>query len=92
MNQAISRTTVKDGNKYKVYQKSAPLFYKDENGDLKEGHLDGMISRVFQHEYDHMLGANFTHRVSKLKLERGMKAMAKKHKKYQRQMRRYLQA
>jgi hypothetical protein len=36
MNQAISRTTVKDGNKYKVYQKSAPLFYKDENGDLKD--------------------------------------------------------
>ena len=36
MSEAISRTTVKDGNKYKVYQKSAPLFYKDENGDLKD--------------------------------------------------------
>ena len=30
--------------------------YEDENGDLQEGHLDGMISRIFQHEYDHMLG------------------------------------
>ena len=25
--------------------------YNDEKGDLQEGHLDGMISRIFQHEY-----------------------------------------
>ena len=24
--------------------------YEDENGDLKEGSLDGMFSRIFQHE------------------------------------------
>ena len=24
--------------------------YEDENGDLKEGSLDGMMSRIFQHE------------------------------------------
>ena len=47
--------------------------YTDENGDLQEGHLDGMVSRIFQHEYDHMLGRNFTERVSKLKMD-----MAKK--------------
>ena len=23
--------------------------YTDENGDLQEGHLDGMVSRIFQH-------------------------------------------
>ena len=33
--------------------------YTDEKGDLQEGHLDGMISRIFQHEYDHMLGRTF---------------------------------
>jgi peptide deformylase len=43
--------------------------FEDENGVLKEAHLDGMMSRIFQHEYDHMLGRLFTERVSKLKLD-----------------------
>ena len=43
--------------------------YEDENGELKEGHLDGMMSRIFQHEYDHMLGRTFTEYASKLKLD-----------------------
>jgi peptide deformylase len=42
--------------------------FEDENGVLKEAHLDGMMSRIFQHEYDHMLGRLFTERASKLKL------------------------
>ena len=46
--------------------------YTDEKGDLQEAHLDGMMSRIFQHEYDHMLGRNFTERVSKFKLKRAM--------------------
>ena len=46
--------------------------YTDENGDLQEAHLDGMMSRIFQHEYDHMLGRNFTERVSKFKIKRAM--------------------
>ena len=33
--------------------------YEDENGDLQETSLDGMISRIVQHEYDHVLGKNF---------------------------------
>jgi peptide deformylase len=44
--------------------------YTDENGDLQEGHLDGMFSRIFQHEYDHTMGLNFTDKVSKFKLKR----------------------
>src|SRR6056300_1392769 len=44
--------------------------YEDENGDLQEGHLDGMFSRIFQHEYDHTMGLNFTDKVSKFKLKR----------------------
>jgi peptide deformylase len=51
--------------------------YEDENGDLKEGSLDGMFSRIFQHEYDHILGRNFTEYASKLKLDRAYKKAEK---------------
>src|SRR6056300_1183325 len=60
--------------------------YEDENGDLKEGHLDGMISRIFQHEYDHMLGRVFTEYASKMKLDLAYKKAEKqidRYKKYQ---------
>jgi len=56
--------------------------YEDENGDLKEGSLDGMISRVFQHEYDHMLGKTFVDGVSKMKLDMAYKKAEKMMKKY----------
>jgi peptide deformylase len=51
--------------------------YEDENGELKEGHLDGMISRIFQHEYDHMLGRLFTENASKMKLDMAYKKAEK---------------
>ena len=60
--------------------------YEDENGDLQEGHLDGYMSRIFQHEYDHILGRTFTEHVSKLKLDRAYKKAEKeldKMRKYQ---------
>ena len=56
--------------------------YEDENGDLKEGSLDGMVSRVFQHEYDHMLGKTFVDGVSKMKLDMAYKKAAKMMNKY----------
>jgi peptide deformylase len=40
-----------------------------------------MMSRIFQHEYDHMLGRNFTERVSKFKLKRAMDKREKMIKK-----------
>ena len=43
--------------------------YEDENGDLKEAQLDGMMSRVCQHEYDHQAGILMVQKVSKLKLD-----------------------
>lgn len=46
----------------------------------------GVTARVILHEYDHMLGQNFTMRVSRIKLERALKALQKKVKKYQRKM------
>lgn len=43
--------------------------YEDEFGALQEGHFDGYFSRIFQHEYDHMLGRLFTEKASKMKLD-----------------------
>jgi peptide deformylase len=51
--------------------------YEDANGDLTEAHLDGMMSRIFQHEYDHTQGMVFTDNVSKLKLDRAYKKAEK---------------
>jgi len=51
--------------------------FEDEHGVLKEAHLDGMMSRVFQHEYDHMLGRLFTERASKMKLDMAYKKAEK---------------
>ena len=57
--------------------------YEDEKGDLKEGSLDGMFSRIFQHEYDHILGKNFTEYASKMKLDRAYKKAEKQMDKAQ---------
>ena len=62
--------------------------YEDENGDLQEGHLDGMMSRIFQHEMDHVLGRNFTEHASDLKLERAYKKAEKQMKIYAKQQER----
>ena len=44
--------------------------YEDAEGKTQEAHLDGMMSRICQHEYDHILGRNFVEHVSKFKLKR----------------------
>ena len=44
--------------------------YEDTEGKTQEAHLDGMMSRICQHEYDHILGRNFIEHVSKFKLKR----------------------
>jgi peptide deformylase len=59
--------------------------YTDENNELKEGQLDGMMSRVFQHEYEHMLGRTFTEHASKLKLDRAYKKAEKLMNKVQKE-------
>tara|TARA_R110001592_G_scaffold361294_1_gene671633 strand:- start:1309 stop:1881 length:573 start_codon:yes stop_codon:yes gene_type:complete len=51
--------------------------YEDEKGDLQEGTFDGMFSRIFQHEYDHIIGRNFTEHASKFKLKRAYKKAEK---------------
>ena len=51
--------------------------YTDESGDLKEASLDGLLSRVYQHEYEHMLGRTFTEHASKMKLQMAEKKAKK---------------
>lgn len=41
--------------------------YRDENFDWKEEILDGIVARIFQHEYDHLLGILFIDKLSALK-------------------------
>lgn len=51
--------------------------YEDAKGDLQEAHLDGMMSRICQHEYDHTIGRVFTEHVSKMKLDMAKKKATK---------------
>ena len=51
--------------------------YEDAEGKLQEAHLDGMMSRICQHEYDHTIGRNFTEGVSKLKMDMAKKKAMK---------------
>ena len=39
--------------------------YEDEGKELHKIKLEGFIARIFQHEYDHMEGIDFTQRSSK---------------------------
>ena len=60
--------------------------YEDAEGKTQEAHLDGIMSRICQHEYEHILGRVFTDGVSKLKLDLAKKKAAKdieRIKKYQ---------
>ncbi|MBI1266260.1 MAG: peptide deformylase [Cryomorphaceae bacterium] len=41
--------------------------YYDENWDLYEEELDGILARIVQHEYDHIEGKLFTDRISPLR-------------------------
>ena len=55
--------------------------YEDENCEVIKDTLTGLSARVFQHEYDHMEGTNFTKKVSRLRLDRAKKRVIKQRKK-----------
>ena len=55
--------------------------YEDENGKKQERAMFGLECRVFQHEYDHMEGTNFTKKVSRLRLNMARKRQLKQAKK-----------
>ena len=54
----------------------------DIDGNKQTAGFAGITARIFQHEFDHMQGLNFTHWASKLKLEMGLKKARKKAKKF----------
>lgn len=58
--------------------------WEDQNGVKDEYQLAGLEARVFQHEYDHMEGTNFTNQVSKMKLNMAKKRLQKVTKKVDR--------
>jgi len=57
--------------------------WEDQIGVSGEYKLAGLEARIFQHEFDHMEGTNFTKRVSKLRLQRALKRAQKQLKKSQ---------
>lgn len=60
------------------------LKYQDENGEEVIEEFGGIPARVILHEYDHMVGQNFTMRASSLKIQRALKHLDKKVKKFSR--------
>lgn len=54
------------------------LKYQDVNGEVVIEEFGGIYARVVLHEYDHMVGQNFTMRASSLKIQRALKALDKK--------------
>lgn len=55
--------------------------WQEHTGEYVQQWLDGVTARVFQHEFDHMRGTDFTHRVSKLKLDLAKKRYENKKRK-----------
>ena len=53
--------------------------FQDPYGEFVTKQFDGITSRVFQHEYDHINGVDFTQKVSKLKKNMAMKKWKKKY-------------
>jgi peptide deformylase len=51
--------------------------YQNSKGDIITAEMTGLVSRCFQHEYDHLKGICFVDRVSKLKLQLAMKRLRK---------------
>jgi peptide deformylase len=55
--------------------------YQNEKGEVVENEFNGLTARVFQHEFDHMSGYDFTRGVSKFKLDFAKKQFENKRKK-----------
>src|SRR6056300_1275511 len=56
--------------------------YQRTDGSWTTEKFTDLAARVFLHEYDHMLGQNFTQRASKLKLDMALKKVEKRAKRY----------
>jgi len=54
--------------------------FQDPNGDFVVKQFAGMSARIFQHEFDHLEGVDYTTRVSKLKYKMAVKKTQKQAK------------
>lgn len=57
--------------------KSILVEYQDSDGNTITAKMDGLVARVFQHEYDHLDGICFVDKVSSMKLQLAMKKIRK---------------
>lgn len=55
--------------------------YWTKDAEERDEVLDGILARIWQHEYDHMDGLDFTDRVSKIKLDLAIRKLEKTKKK-----------
>lgn len=55
--------------------------YTNEKGELIETTFAGITARIFQHEYDHMQGKDYTSYASKFKMDLAKRKYANKRKK-----------
>lgn len=60
---------------------SIDVEYQNAKGETETKKFSGLSSRVFQHEYDHMLGLTMKEKVSKLKWDLAFNRMIKRTKK-----------
>ena len=52
--------------------------YQNSKGDIIEAEMDGLVSRCFQHEFDHLNAICFVDKVSQMKLNLAMKRIRKR--------------
>ena len=60
---------------------SIEVEYEDVHGEKTKVFMYGLEARIFLHEYDHMVGRDFTSRVSKMVFDRAIKKRDKLIKK-----------
>ena len=66
---------------FNFFKEKKWIKYENENGEHIKNKLKGLEARVFQHEYDHMEGTDFTQKVSRLRLDMAKKKKSKNFKK-----------
>lgn len=54
-------------NENVVRPEKVTVRYRDVNFDLREEELDGIVARIFQHEFDHLQGVLFVDRINPLR-------------------------
>lgn len=64
---------------------SIDVKFQNVRGEWVEDKFHGLTARIFQHEYDHMLGHTFKQHVSKMKWDLALNKMIKRTKKIVRQ-------